>query len=308
MLVAAPACAAEYTAADPESDDPEIADAASDGAPSDAAVLGDGSGDATRDAATGDATIGDATIGDGGVCPTDVNARPNEGLAEQVYTARCPAGMIVAGAVCIDRYEAYVDLVDAQRQTIASWSPYYPPPKNKAIAARSAPNAVPQGYISGADALRACEGAGKRLCASDEWLRACRGSAQYTYPYGNTKRPGVCNDSYPGHPAVTCLQSSDPSVFSRLDEPGINQQAGTVDRAGTNPGCVTEEGAYDMMGNLHEWILDGPPPPATAAVDFRGGFYADTTRNGEGCLYKTSAHNFAHYDYSTGFRCCAPLR
>ena len=124
MLVAAPACAAEYTAADPESDDPEIADAASDGAPSDAAVLGDGSGDATRDAATGDATIGDATIGDGGVCPTDVNARPNEGLAEQVYTARCPAGMIVAGAVCIDRYEAYVDLVDAQRQTIASWSPY----------------------------------------------------------------------------------------------------------------------------------------------------------------------------------------
>ncbi len=43
----------------------------------------------------------------------------------------------------------------------------------------------------------------------------------------------------------------------------------------------------------------------TKAIDFRGGFYADTKINGEGCLYRTTAHGFTHWDYSTGFRCCA---
>jgi hypothetical protein len=29
--------------------------------------------------------------------------------------------------------------------------------------------------------------------------------------------------------------------------------------------------------------------------------------NGEGCLYRTTAHGVSHWDYSTGFRCCADL-
>ena len=37
---------------------------------------------------------------------------------------------------------------------------------------------------------------------------------------------------------------------------------------------------------------------------FRGGYYMDTTKNGEGCSYRTTAHDFAYHDYSTGFRCC----
>jgi hypothetical protein len=53
-----------------------------------------------------------------------------------------------------------------------------------------------------------------------------------------------------------------------------------------------------MMGNLHEWTAD---PAGT----FRGGFYVDTVRNGNGCLYATTAHNTSYRDYSTGFRCCA---
>jgi hypothetical protein len=52
------------------------------------------------------------------------------------------------------------------------------------------------------------------------------------------------------------------------------------------------------MGNLHEWTSD---PEGT----FRGGFYVDTVINGPGCLYRTTAHDRAHWDYSTGFRCCA---
>ena len=56
-----------------------------------------------------------------------------------------------------------------------------------------------------------------------------------------------------------------------------------------------------MMGNLHEWTSD---PAGT----FRGGFYVDTVINGDGCLYRTTAHDVSYHDYSTGFRCCADAR
>jgi formylglycine-generating enzyme required for sulfatase activity len=105
---------------------------------------------------------------------------------------------------------------------------------------------------------------------------------------------------------MQCLGRTDAYVYSHLDEPGIDQQPDTVDPAGANPECVTSDGVYDLMGNLHEWIMDGViPPEDNSAVDFRGGYYADTAQNGDGCNYRTNAHSFTYYDYSTGFRCCA---
>jgi sulfatase modifying factor 1 len=53
-----------------------------------------------------------------------------------------------------------------------------------------------------------------------------------------------------------------------------------------------------MVGNLHEWTND---PNGT----FQGGYYLDTHQNGDGCGYRTTAHEFTYHDYSTGFRCCA---
>lgn len=251
---------------------------------------------------------GDATV-TRDACPDDPSARPNAGLRESVQDARCPAGMVVAGSVCIDRYEAFVDRVDDAGVTVESLSPYRPPPATVPIAARSVAGAVPHGYVSGVVAERACRGAGKRLCTSDEWLRACRGAAGHVYPYGNARRAGVCNDAYAaGHPAATCYGTTASWIYSAIDYAGINQQPNTVDRAGANAGCVTAEGVFDLMGNLHEWVRDTAGLPPTSAVDFRGGFYADTSRNGEGCLYATSAHSFSHWDYSTGFRCCAAMR
>ncbi len=87
-------------------------------------------------------------------------------------------------------------------------------------------------------------------------------------------------------------------MFNEIDNACINQIPQSVALTGAHPDCVTEEGVVDMMGNLHEWTSD---PTGT----FRGGFYVDTFRNGEGCLYATTAHNTQHWDYSTGFRCCA---
>jgi len=87
-------------------------------------------------------------------------------------------------------------------------------------------------------------------------------------------------------------------VWSQLGHPCINQQPDSLAASGAFEGCATPEGVYDLVGNLHEWSAD----PSGV---FRGGFYADTSRNGEGCAYATTAHNFDYWDYSTGFRCCA---
>ena len=87
-------------------------------------------------------------------------------------------------------------------------------------------------------------------------------------------------------------------VWSALDNACLNQLPDTVDRTGVNSGCVTAEGIYDMVGNLHEWISD-------RAGTFRGGYYVEAHLNGEGCDYVTTAHSWSYRDYSTGFRCCA---
>ena len=124
-----------------------------------------------------------------------------------------------------------------------------------------------------------------------------------TYPYSTSagsdvRMTGVCNDHRAVHPAVERFGTTDPSIFSMLNDACISQLPMSVARTGAYAGCVSEAGAFDMMGNLHEWTSD---PAGT----FRGGFYVDTVLNGNGCLYATTAHDTAHHDYSTGFRCCA---
>jgi len=261
-------------------------------------------GNPLADAAT---DLGDT----GGWCPTDPAARPNEGLVEEPGVAGCPKGMIPiygsTGTFCIDRFEASIVLVEPSTGKESSWTPFYPPPSGKTYRAVSLRNAVPQGYISGNQATTACAASKKRLCTNDEWLRACRGPSGFVYPYGNTRMDGTCNDARTPHPAVSCFKTTASWIFSEITYPGINQQPSTVDKTGSRSGCVTAEGAFDMMGNLHEWIYDDPSAytDPIKAIDFRGGFYADTKLNGEGCLYRTTAHNMMHWDYSTGFRCCA---
>lgn len=205
-------------------------------------------------------------------------------------TGPCPREMALAGSTCVDRWEA--SLID--------WSPYEVPTGGVATSEAGVP---PQGYISGEVAEAACEAAGKRLCSLDEWMRACGGPDGTTWPYGNTYDPTACNDTYEGgHPVVDYFGTSD-GVWDmeHMNDPGINQQENTVALTGSNPGCVSADGIYDLHGNLHEWISD---PDGT----FKGGFYADAEINGPGCTYTTTAHELGYHDYSTGFRCCMDPR
>jgi len=220
----------------------------------------------------------------------DPNAAPDPNAClpgEAPGDVGCPPGMAHVATFCIDRFEA----------SIAAHSPFHPPvaPIGRAVSKR---DAVPQGYISQVAAGSACAAAGKRLCTDAEWLRACRGATNTTYPYGAARQPSACNDARGVHPAAELYGTNEPWIFSHLDSPCLAQEANGLAPSGSHPGCVTDSGVFDMMGNLHEWTAD---PAGT----FRGGFYVDTMLNGPGCTYATTAHDVSYSDYSTGFRCCA---
>jgi sulfatase modifying factor 1 len=236
-------------------------------------------------------------------CTASTRPTPNGVPVEVDNQNGCPPGMLVINnAYCIDQYEAMLVGLDASNNPF-SWSPYSNPGTQK-TKALSVANKVPQGYINKTQAKAACLNAGKRLCSASEWMRACRGPQSFTYPYGNVRQPGVCNDARAQHPAVEYFGPSEPNPFSKIDHPCINQLPNSLDRTGENTGCESVDQPFDMMGNLHEWIED---KTANGRGIFKGGYYVDTKINGNGCLYQTTAHVESHWDYSTGFRCCADL-
>jgi len=225
----------------------------------------------------------------------------------------CPAEMVHVtrgeARFCIDRYEASLERVSADGKA----SPW---PGNQRIdglesemRAVSERGRKPQGYVSGVQAAAACEHSSKRLCKAEEWITACRGPDDTLYPYGNVRREGVCNDRFEkldDHPVVRLFREraapgTDPKRMWHprwMNDPKLHEYPRTVSASGELEQCTNGYGAYDMVGNLHEWVDD---PDGT----FLGGFFMDTFQNGEGCAYRTRAHPIEYHDYSTGFRCCA---
>jgi hypothetical protein len=213
--------------------------------------------------------------------------------------ARCPDDMAsIGGRFCVDRYEASLVEKTASGE-LKPWPPFLSPEGAGTYVAESVAGVVPQGYVSGAQAARACAAAGKRLCAPVEWRAACGGSQGYAYPYGPTRVPGKCHDS--GVAPLLVYHAEEARTGwgpGALNDPRNLQLAGTVAKTGASADCVNDYGVHDMVGNLDEWTAD---PNGT----FQGGFWLDIDLHGEACAYRTIAHDFAYHDYSTGFRCCA---
>ena len=245
----------------------------------------------------------------------------------------CPREMMaVAGSFCVDKWEA--SLVDKRTRLVLS--PYYPPDRKLAAqladtwdkqrlemgseaaqqvalpplpafererevdpVAVSKPGAIPNGYVSGLLAARACHNAGKRLCRYDEWLRACEGQAKRKYPYGDEYKQGACNIFRARHPAK---ELHDNAAIGHLDPRLLLVREPSGDPllrpTGGTPACKSEWGgdaAWDMNGNLDEWVDD-------EKGRFVGGFFSRSKK--DGCESSVTAHPPAYFDYSTGVRCC----
>jgi hypothetical protein len=222
--------------------------------------------------------------------------------ADVFYLARCPSGMAsVDGRFCIDRWEAsLVEVLEGGDER--PWSAFRPV-DGHVVRAVTQPGVPPQGYISAVQASDACKLAGKRLCRPMEWRTACVGSKPTRFGYGDKQVPRRCND-YGSSPVIRTFGLNGMTHrgwgWDKLNAPSLNQMSRTVAPTGAHEDCTNDFGVYDMVGNLHEWVAD----PKGA---FYGGYFQDTTSQGEGCTYQTVAHSPRYHDYSTGFRCCADV-
>jgi hypothetical protein len=126
---------------------------------------------------------------------------------------------------------------------------------------------VPQVNVTLDDARDSCRAKGRRLCSTVEWERACTGPKGEKYPYGNDYGRGVCNEA-------------------RADGAGRN-----LSRSGASDRCVSAEGAFDLVGNVGEWVEEGV---------VLGG---DANARKPTCGTKQEARASSK-SASTGFRCC----
>jgi len=169
------------------------------------------------------------------------------------YAIECPPDSVPVGPTCVDKYEASVwhiasaqekllrrvqrgrasgaDLTngDATRHglTADDYDAANCPDTGNGctrVYAVSIPGVPPSRFLTWFQAATACRNAGKRLLTSAEWQAAAFG----------TPDPGVG-----GNDIATC-----------------NTGAPNVLPTGSAASCVSDVGAFDMVGNLWEWVAD----------------------------------------------------
>jgi hypothetical protein len=181
---------------------------------------------------------------------------------------KCAPDAVVAGTLCLDTYEASVwrvpaalgagaklvkkikqgkatlaDLTAGGATQLGTVSNNYAPCSDDGqncandIFAVSLPGVTPSAYISWFQAQEACANAGKRLPSNAEWQVGANGSPD----------PGPDNGT------------TDCNTASAL----------TVATTGSRSSCKSARGAFDMVGNLWEWVADWVPA-ATACPGWSG--------------------------------------
>lgn len=183
---------------------------------------------------------------------------PTDGDVDADRPLACPMDMvlIVPLNVCIDRFEAS-----------RKWG---------TRTALSVPNEDPWVQIRWTLASEACMNAKKRLCTATEWLTACGGPDEQTYPYGESFQPAYCNDSYNGYDYA-------------LPTGTMHQCEGFYD------------GLFDMVGNVAEWTSSFHEDGALVSLS--------TYHDEKGRLACNSFVNIpVTEDFEDlGFRCCLDL-
>jgi formylglycine-generating enzyme required for sulfatase activity len=175
---------------------------------------------------------------------------------------KCPPDAVIAGTVCMDKYEASVWQIPATNKALikkvqngtatlanlqaagatqislsTSCSPAFPAtfPENGQLTAPlyavSIPGVIPTGCITWFQAQQACLNSRKRLPSNVEWQGAVAGSPD----------PG------PDNGTTDCNTAS----------------VGTAVNTGSRSSCVSYWGAYDMVGNVEEWVADWVPLSTT---------------------------------------------
>ncbi len=184
---------------------------------------------------------------------------------KSMYMKKCPVDSVASGALCMDAYEASVwrvpnplvenkILVKAIQQGTATQADLiaggatqqgqsaddnYAPCRDNGqncaddLYAVSLPWVTPSVQITWFQAQAACQNARKRLPTSAEWQEAVAG----------TPDPG------PDNGTTDCRTTGTTPVA-----------------AGSRSACVSSAGAFDMVGNVYEWVADWVPRSTTCGT------------------------------------------
>jgi hypothetical protein len=194
----------------------------------------------------------------------------------------CPPDMAEAPGFCTDKCEAFAAAQpDCVGQVYGRDADDYPAgfpdrvgdgglPETQKVYACTAAAVKPSAFITFFQAKRACENSGKRLCTAAEWYAACTGPGDLAFPYGAQYQAGTCNT-----------------------------ETSAIADCGVSGGCVSGYGAFDMSGNLFEWVLDDGSPPAQQPIV--GGAYNSGVSSSCATQYTVSS---VTHSGARGWRCC----
>ena len=192
-------------------------------------------------------------------------------MSMTIISAKCPKDMIEFPTFCIDKYEA---------------------PNQEGV--------IPFAFQIASDGETWCKTKGKRLCHEKEWEFSCSSKFNFLYPYGNQHRKSHCNDDKIWKNANWNLLAKYPKSEAMKEAKRLYQG----DKSGFRKECKSNDGVFDLTGNVGEWVrVDYHPKNYTHVIK---GCYWSKCYKGvlPNCKFRNSAHSQNFRSYEFGFRCC----
>ncbi len=145
----------------------------------------------------------------------------------------------------------------------------------------------------------ACSKLDKRLCSEAEFTFACEGEELLPYAYGLQRDDKRCNIDKPYVQPRFRLQPYDDCLKSRTCKAHM-EELDQREVIGERPNCGSPFGAFDINGNVNEWVVM-PNTQAPWRSGLKGGWWGPSRSR---CRPVVTSHNENYVGYEVGFRCC----